>query len=96
MLVNTDLHSGKPCPQGDCPLCLFGERGGLRHHRSGAVYQGDCHLCGEEEGEGGKAVPVATYWGESGDSGYTRTREHVDAIRTRNTKNAFAKHLEPP
>ena len=96
MLVNTDLHCGKPCPQGDCPLCLSGERGGLRHHRSGAVYQGDCHLCGEEEGEGGKAVPVATYWGESGDSGYTRTREHVDAIRTRNTKNAFAKHLEPP
>ena len=92
-LVSHDLFAGEPCPQGDCPLCLSGERGGLRHHRSGAVYRGDCLLCGEEEGEGGKSVPVARYWGESGDSGYARTRDHIDGIRTMNLKNAFAKHL---
>ena len=64
-----DKQRLKPCPQGDCPLCLSGEREGLRHHPSGAVYRGDSQLCGAEEGKGGKAVPVATYWGESGDSG---------------------------
>ena len=99
-LVNTDLHSGEDCPQGDCPICLSGGRGGLTHHRSGAVYSGDCLICGEEEvgetGLGGRrrTVPVAGYWGESGDSGYTRTKEHIDSIRTKNLKNAFAKHLE--
>ena len=37
-LVTSDLRSGEPCPQGDCPLCLTGEGGGgLHHHRSGAV-----------------------------------------------------------
>ena len=68
-----------------CPLCLTGEgRGGLHHHRSGAVYQGVCCLCGEG---------VANYWGETGDSGYCRTLQHQAAIRNRDESNAFAKHL---
>ena len=61
-VVTWDMGAGQPCPKGDCPLCITGDgNGGLRHHRSGAVYKGDCLLCGEE---------VARYWGESGDSGY--------------------------
>ena len=84
-IVTGDLGAGQPCPQGDCPLCLTGDgKGGLRHHRSGAVYKGDCLLCGEE---------VARYWGESGDSGYHRTSQHVTAIRRKDEENAFAKHL---
>ena len=85
-LVTSDLRSGEPCPQGDCPLCLTGEGGGgLHHHRSGAVYQGECCLCGEG---------VATYWGESGDSSYCRTLQHQAAVRNRDESNAFAKHLK--
>ena len=84
-LTTTDLKAGEPCPQGDCPLCLTGEgKGGLHHHRSGAVYQGECLLCGDL---------VAKYWGESGDSAYCRALQHQKSIANREEKNAFAKHL---
>ena len=84
-VVTKDLGAGQPCQQGNCPLCLTGEgKGGLYHHRSGAVYRGDCLLCGEQ---------VARYWGESGDSGYCRTLQHVSAIQRRDKDNAFSKHL---
>jgi len=36
---------------------------------------------------------VARYWGESGDSGYCRTLQHLKAIERREEENAFAKHL---
>jgi hypothetical protein len=89
-VVTTDLGKGEPCPQGNCPLCLTGEgKGGLHHHRSGAVYRGDCQLCLESvEGE-----LCARYWGESGFSAYCRTLEHQKAIERRDDKNAFSKHL---
>ena len=84
-LTTTDLKVEEPCPQGDCPLCLTGEgKGELHHHRSGAVYQGECLLCGDL---------VAKYWGESGESAYCQTLQHQKAIANREEKNAFAKHL---
>jgi hypothetical protein len=84
-VVTKDLGAGQPCPQGNCPLCLTGEgKGGLYHHRSGAVYRGDCLLCGEL---------VARYWGESGDSGYCRTLQHLAAIRRTDPDHAFSKPL---
>ena len=47
-VVTSDLAAGRPCTQGNCPLCLTGEgKGSLHHHRSGAVYQGKCLLCGD-------------------------------------------------
>ena len=46
-VVTSDLAFGQPCQQGDCPLCLTGDgKGGLHHHRSGAVYSGKCKFCG--------------------------------------------------
>ena len=84
-VVTSDLGAGQHCPQGDCPLCLSGDtRGGLTHHRSGAVYKGECKLCGEN---------VAVYWGESGDSAYCRCHQHWAAIENKDESNAFAKHL---
>ena len=84
-VVTSDLAFGKPRPQGDCPLCLTGDgKGGLHHHRSGAVYSGKCKFCGGD---------IASYWGESGDSGYCRTHQHQDAIVNKDENNAFAKHL---
>ena len=86
-IVNTGLSRGTECPQGDCPLCLTGEgRGGLHHHRSGAVYSGECRLCGD--------TVTARYWGESGDSAYCRTKIHAQSILNRDEQNAFAKHLK--
>ena len=90
-LVRTDLGEGRPCPQDDCVLCLTnpGEGGGLRHHRSGALYTGTCQLCPQDNGDNFTAV----YTGESGDSGYVRINEHRTSIEHRDQSNAFAKHL---
>ena len=90
-LVRTDLSAGTPCPQGDCMLCLTnpGEGGGLRHHRSGALYAGSCLVCPQEGGEGFTAV----YTGETAASGYVRTGEHGKSIEKKEQTNAFAKHL---
>ena len=87
-LVRTDLSAGAPCPQLDCVLCLTnpGEHGGLKHHRSGALYTGTCNICSNNDF-------TAVYTGESGYSGYVRTGEHRDAIVARDQGNAFAKHL---
>ena len=86
-LVTSDLTAGEPCRQGDCVLCLTGEgKGGNHHHRSGAVYKGECKHCGD--------TVTARYWGESGNSVYCRTRQHVQNIRDNDDKNAFSKHLQ--
>ena len=53
-------------------MCLTVEgMGGLSNHWSGAVYQGGCLICEEL---------VAKYWGESRDSGYLHTSQHIQAI----------------
>ena len=87
-LVRTDLAAGEPCRQTDCPACLSGQRGGLLHQRSGALYQGSCQLC-PKQGRG-----TAVYTGETGYSGSTRLCQHADEIRTQNQSNAFSKHPE--
>ena len=79
-VVTGELGAGQPCP-----LCLSGDgQGGLRHHRSSAVYCGDFLICGDL---------VARYWGESGESGYCRTLQHMAAIKKQDEKNAVSKHL---
>jgi hypothetical protein len=89
-LVRTDLSAGDPCPQADCQLCATDPTtGGLRHHRSGAVYTGSCKICPAEQGDDFTAV----YTGESGYSAYTRLQDHSKAIRRKEEDNAFAKHL---
>ena len=91
-LVRTDMGRTVPCAMGDCPICLTnpGEGGGLRHQRSGALYSGSCLICKALHGEEFEAL----YWGESGDSGYVRTKSHLDSVEKRDLNNAFAKHLQ--
>ena len=86
-LVRTDLAAGKPCRQEDCPPCLSGQRGGLLHQRSGALYRGSCLLCPEQD------KGTAVYTGETGYSGYTRLCQHTEEIRAKDQSNAFSKHL---
>ena len=90
-LVRTDMGRSAPCAMNDCPICLTnpGEGGGAKHHRSGALYSGTCMICKAVHGEEFEAL----YWGESGDSGYVRTKSHLDSIEKRDINNAFAKHL---
>ena len=57
------------------------------HHKAGAIYQATCVLCE-------RLRLTAEYIGESGDSGYTRGLQHLEAIRNQQTKkSALAKHL---
>ena len=89
-ITTSDLGAGKPCPQGNCLFCTTGDgKGGLSHHRRGAVYSGECKLCHQRV----DGSIEAKYWGESGDSGYCRTLEHGDAVEHRREDNAFYKHL---
>ena len=90
MTPATPRYDG-PCPQGDCLLCLTnpGEEGSLKHHRSGCLYSGSCVLCPAEMG----ANFTAVYFGESGDSAYTRTSHHRYLIEKKDRTNAFADHL---
>ena len=55
----------------------------MKHHRSGALYQGKC----------GDDSLLSEYWGESGDSVYTRGLQHQEDNRSRRMTNTFAKHL---
>ena len=82
-LVRMDLTG---CFYPDCYLCQSGE-GGASHTRSGVHYSGTCNLCADQN-------LVARYDGESGRSGYLRTRQHKADIEHGRTSNAFAKHLE--
>ena len=82
-LVRMDLTG---CIYPDCYLCESGE-GGASHTRSGVQYSGTCNLCAE------KGIS-AVYHGESGRSGYLRTKQHKADIQKGRTSNAFAKHLE--
>ena len=74
-LVRTDLAAGEPCRQTDCRACLSGQRGGMLHDCSGALYTGSCRLCPD------LGLGTAVYTGETGHSGYTRLCEHADKIR---------------
>ena len=82
-LVRMDLTG---CYYPDCLLCESGEVG-ASHTRSGVHYSGVCKLCAENG-------VVARYDGESGRSGYYRTKQHKSDISNCRTSNAFAKHLE--
>ena len=74
------------CFYPDCYLCEGGA-GVASHTRSGVHYSAVCSLCAE------KGVS-AVYNGESGRSGYYRTKQHKSDIINCRTTNAFAKHLE--
>ena len=82
-LVRMDLTG---CYYPDCLLCESGEVG-ASHTRSGVHYSGVCKVCAENG-------VVARYDGESGRSGYYRTKQHKSDISNCRTSNAFAKHLE--
>ena len=82
-LVRMDLTG---CFYPDCLMCQSGG-GGASHTRSGVHYSGVCTLCADQN-------VVARYDGESGRSGYLRTKQHKSDIEHCRTTNAFAKHLE--
>ena len=54
------------------------------HDKAGVLYKVTCTVC-----------PWAEYWGESGFSGYTRGKEHInDIMQKRHEKSALARHLK--
>ena len=59
---------------------------GIINKKASSLYHGVCKLCG-------KCGVQTEYWGETSFTGYHRSLAHANAIRKRNTQNAFAKHL---
>ena len=70
----------------DCWLCECGVKG-ASHTRSSAHYGGRCLECD-------KLGKRASYDGDTGKSGYYRTKQHRKARENANLNNAFAKHSE--
>ena len=85
-LTGADLKGGEVCGQPDCALCASGLKGGC-HRRAGVVYKGTCKICEEQN-------ITASYFGESGFSGYYRSQIHKKEIIEKDLENAFAKHLQ--
>ena len=85
-LTGGDLAAGEQCGQPDCELCRAGLKG-CGHRRAGVVYRGTCNICEQNN-------ITATYYGESGFSGYYRTNVHKKEIMDMDLENAFAKHLQ--
>ena len=82
-LVRPDLTG---CYWDDCWLCECGVKG-ASHTRSSAHYGGRCLECD-------KLGKRASYDGDTGKSGYYRTKQHRKARENANLNNAFAKHSE--
>ena len=85
-LTGADLKVGEVCGQPDCVLCESGIKGGC-NRRAGVVYKGNCKICEDKN-------ITATYYGESGFSGYYRSQVHKKEIIDKDLENAFAKHLQ--
>ena len=85
-LVRADLRAGEPCGRPGCVLDRLSGGAGGPHNKCGALYRGECKLCGEVNIQ-------ADYWGESGRSGYYRTLKHEEEVKKKDERNAFAKHL---
>jgi hypothetical protein len=85
-LTGADLKGGEVCGKPDCALCASGLKGGC-HRRAGVVYKGTCKICEEQN-------ITASYFGESGFSGYYRSQIHKKEVIEKDLENAFAKHLQ--
>ena len=76
------------CGRSDCYVCLTADkptRG--KCHQEGVGYTITCNLCLM----GGLK---ATYWGESGYSGYYRIKNHMNALRRNSVDSVLMKHQE--
>ena len=78
-LVRPDLTG---CYWDDCWLCECGVKG-ASHTRSSAHYGGRCLECD-------KLGKRASYDGDTGKSGYYRTKQHQKALENANLNNALA------
>ena len=89
-LFKPELTAGDPCGKPDCLVDMVGRGApgrGSCHHRAGALYQAVCTLCETDSVK-------AEYFGETGDSGYSRGLNHIAAIKNDQPKqSALAKHI---
>ena len=101
------LKEPSSCSKEDCFIHTSGGRGDCR--KEGLVYKGTCLTCAErgpssEVDKDGRVRMLrgvrkgvkSIYWGESAANGYTRGRQHLDAIKKpqKHQDNAFVRHTE--
>ena len=78
LLRRSNPLSDESCGRADCFPCKGGGRGGSCW-REGVVYALTCQECNEE---------VATYFGESGRNAYSRGKEHLEKLSSRDMDNS--------
>ena len=81
-LAKSEPLKSKKCGRNDCFPCTT--RGG-KCEKNGAGYLVRCETCL-------KAGKLSTYAGETGRNGYSRGREHLDALRLEDDENPLWKH----
>ena len=101
------LKDPSSCEKEDCFIHSTGGKGDCS--KEGLNYKGTCLTCKEigpssEVDRDGKVRLLtgvrrglkSIYWGESGFNGYTRGRQHLEALKKpkKHTENAFVKHRE--
>ena len=82
-----DLKVGEVCGQPECELCASVAVTEGLEWPTGVVIKGTCKLCEPNN-------ISATYFGESGFSGYYRSQVHKKEIIDKDLENVFAKHLQ--
>ena len=78
LLRRSNPWSEESCGRANCFPCNGGGRGGSCW-REGVVYALRCQECGDE---------VATYFGESGRNAYSRGKEHLEKLSSRDMDNS--------
>ena len=101
------LKEPTTCTKPDCFIHTSGGKGDCR--KEGLVYKGTCLTCkakgpSSEIDRNGKVKLLSgargglksIYWGESGFNGYTRGRQHLEAMQKpkKHQENAFVRHIE--
>ena len=95
------------CNKPDCFIHKSGGKGDCR--KEGLVYKGTCLTCKvkgpssevDRNGQikiltGARESTKSIYWGESSFNGYTRGRQHLEALKKpkKHQENAFVRHTE--
>ena len=84
MLQRSNPFSQKDCGKSECPVC---DGTGIKCRSDGVGYRGVCKKCRDEN-------VSSEYIGETGKNAFTRCKQHVSGLKSKNSENALYKHWQ--
>ena len=82
LLQKSNPFKEKDCGKFDCMIC---DGAGVKCRIEGIGYRGICKECRKQNTQ-------SEYVGETGKNGYTRSKQHMGGLKTKNEANAFYKY----